>query len=130
MAQGRSTKTSSRCGGLGPVGCQQISLSLNLRARHSDVEEPSFFRNIHLPPFLDERSRVREAPVLQPHLTPNFSVKSPNCLLLLVRSNFIVLSVGRKVAPQKEGEGNASYLINVYMDYFLPANKQWGLGIP
>ena len=29
MAQGRSTKTSSRCGGLGPVGCQQRALSLS-----------------------------------------------------------------------------------------------------
>ena len=32
MAQGRSTTTSSRCGGLGPVGCQYRTLSLRLRA--------------------------------------------------------------------------------------------------
>ena len=30
MAQGLSTKSSSRCGGLGPVGCQQRTLSLSV----------------------------------------------------------------------------------------------------
>ena len=31
MVQGRSTKSSSRCGGLGSVGCQQRTLSLTWR---------------------------------------------------------------------------------------------------
>ena len=33
MAQGQSTKSSSRCGGLGPVGCQKKTRSFSLRQR-------------------------------------------------------------------------------------------------
>ena len=33
MGQGRSTKSSSRCGGLGPVGCRYRTLSLSHRGK-------------------------------------------------------------------------------------------------
>ena len=67
MAQGRSTKSFSRCGGLGPLGCQQRSLSLPISRGGSTTTSPCVVCGVVVRQLTNLKSFL--APLLQSEVT-------------------------------------------------------------